>query len=82
MGETELHQENFEININLGGANQTINVNPEETTDGVEYFKCSLAGKNLTQVRREEDGNWEQIWGDLDMRTVEAIGKAIAAHTL
>ncbi len=82
MGETELHQENFEININLGGTNQTIYVNPEETTDGVEYFKCSLAGKNLTQIRREEDGNWEQIWGDLDMRTVEAIGKAITAHTL
>ena len=80
MGEIELHQENFEININLGGTDQTIHVSPEETTDGVEYFKCSLAGKNITQIRKEEDGTWEQIWGELDTKTVDAIGKAITAH--
>lgn len=81
MGDIELHQESFEININLDGTNQTIHVSPEETTDGVEYFRCSLQGENITQIRRDEDGNWEQIWGKLDTKTVDAIGKAITART-
>lgn len=81
MGEIELHQESFEININLDGTNQTIHVSPEETTDGVEFFRCSVEGKNITQIRREKDGNWEQIWGNLDTKTVDAIGNAIIAHT-
>lgn len=77
MGDIELHQESFEININLDGTDQTIRVSPEETTDGVEFFRCSLGEKNITQIRKEKDGSWEQMWGALDVKTIETIGQAI-----
>ena len=77
MGEIDLHQESFEININLDGTDQTIRVSPEETTDGVEFFRCSLGEHNITQIRKEKDGTWEQIWGTLDAKTVDTIGQAI-----
>lgn len=80
MGQSEVHQEDFEINIILNGSTKAIKVKPEETTDGAEYFKCSQANKNITQVRQEKDGTWEQIWGDLDNEMVQSIGKAISTH--
>jgi len=79
MGEKESYQRSFKITVNLNGKDETLQVSPEDTTDGIEYFKCNLEGKNITQIRREEDGNWEQIWGELDNKTVEEIGKAITA---
>lgn len=80
MGQSEVHQEEFEISIDLNGSKKTIKVKPEETTDGAEYFKCSQANKNITQIRQEKDRSWEQIWGDLDDATIQHIGKAINAH--
>lgn len=82
MGNTELHAQGFEIDVDLNGAAQTIQVVPEETTDGVAYFNCSLSGKNITQIRKEKDGGWEQIWGDLDPQAVTKIGNAISNKTL
>lgn len=79
MERSEVNQEEFEINITLNGSKQTINVKPEETTDGAEYFKCSQSSKNITQIRQEKDKGWEQIWGDLDNGTIQDIGKAINA---
>lgn len=79
MGEKDSYQRSLKITVNLNGKDETLQVSPEDTTDGIEYFKCNLEGKNITQIRREEDGNWEQIWGELDNKTVEEIGKAITA---
>lgn len=81
MEKLETHAENFEIDISLNGSVKTIQVQPEETTDGAEYFKCNLDGKNITQIRQEKDGTWEQIWGDLNNLDVVNIGKAIASHS-
>lgn len=80
MGQLEVHQEEFEINIILNGSNKTIKVRPEETTDGAEYFKCRESDKNICQLRQEKDSNWEQIWGNLDNETIQHIGKAINQH--
>ena len=80
MGKSGVHQEDFEISTILNGSEKTIKVKPEETTDGVEYFKCSHSGKNITQIRLEKDGSWEQIWGDLDNLSVQTIGKAISTY--
>lgn len=81
MENLEIQPEGFDINISLNGSMKTIQVKPEETTDGAEYFKCNLDGKNITQIRQEKDGSWEQIWGDLSNIDVVNIGKAIAAHS-
>lgn len=80
MGDIELSQESFEINVNLAGTSQAIRVRPQETTDGIEYFSCSIEGKNITQIRMEKEGGWEQIWGELDTKAVETIGQAIIAQ--
>lgn len=82
MKKMERNEQGFEISISLNGAHKTIRVNPEETTDGIEYFKCSLKGENITQIRKEKDGNWEQIWGKLDSQTVDAIGTAITGRSV
>ncbi|MEQ7800376.1 hypothetical protein ABDJ41_11270 [Pedobacter sp. ASV1-7] len=80
MENLDIQPENFDINISLNGSMKTIQVEPEETTDGAEYFKCNVEGKNITQIRQEKDGSWEQIWGDLSNIDVVNIGKAIAAY--
>lgn len=79
MEASEQHSEIFEISVQLSGSVQTIQVKPEETTDGAEYFKCSLNDQHITQIRQEKDGDWEQIWGELNSIDVNNIGKAIAA---
>ncbi|WEK20526.1 MAG: hypothetical protein P0Y49_05165 [Candidatus Pedobacter colombiensis] len=79
MEATELHSQDFEIEVNLNGKPTTIQVKTEETTDGAEYFTCMHSGKSLTEIRKEKDGSWEQIWGDLDQQTVNMIGSAISS---
>lgn len=79
-----VHQK-FSIHVNIG-ANEykalELEVQPEETTDGVPFFVCQTNGIEISQVRRDENNQWEQIWGDLDERTVKNIGKAIEMHDL
>jgi hypothetical protein len=77
MADLELHNPAFEIIVNLDGKNKTITVQPEETSDGVEYYICSLNGQQLTQIRQEEDNEWEQLWGELDQQAVNEIGAVI-----
>jgi hypothetical protein len=77
MKDMELHNQDFIVSINSNGSLQNIKVSPEETTDGVEYFKCKLGDENITQIRKDKDGNWEQIWGELDDESVNEIGLAI-----
>ena len=81
MKKVERNEQDFEIIVNLNEGHKTVRVSPEETTDGAEYFKCSLKGENITQIRKEKDGSWEQIWGKLDPKTVNIIGAAITAKT-
>lgn len=75
MGTTE----HFEIEAAIGDKRQKIQVDMAETTDGVPYYKCSTSGKELTQIRKE-DQRWTQIWGELPEAEVTAIGKLIDAY--
>lgn len=77
MADLELHNPEFEITAALNGANQTIQVQPDETSDGVEYFICKSEGEQLTQIRKDEDGQWEQLWGDLSQDEINSIGHQI-----
>lgn len=77
MTKIDLNNRDFEIKIEINNSFTTIKVNTEETTDGVEYFTCRLKNEQITQIRREKDGNWEQIWGKLDPKTIDTIGAAI-----
>ncbi|WP_316810887.1 hypothetical protein [Pedobacter heparinus] len=79
MKRTNLQQADFEITIQLNGAKKTLKISIKETTDGVEYFNCNINNKNITQVRKEKDGNWEQIWGNLTPQEVNTVGAAITA---
>ena len=77
MADLEENNPGFEITTSLNGANKTITIQPDETSDGVEYY-IGLTGKDqITQIRLDEDGNWEQLWGDLEPDEVDAIGEAI-----
>lgn len=77
MADLELHNPEFDIVINLGGQSKTITVKPDETSDGVEYFICKSGDEQITQIRLDEDQNWEQLWGELSDEEVATIGEAI-----
>jgi hypothetical protein len=77
MADLELHNPGFDIEANLDGGSKTIRVQPDETSDGVEYFICSTGDQQITQIRLDEDGNWEQLWGDLSQKDIDAIGERI-----
>ncbi|MDB5020071.1 MAG: hypothetical protein JWQ28_1198, partial [Pedobacter sp.] len=61
----------------INGQQESMVVKPQETSDGVEYFLCTVGDKQITQVRKEQADTWEQMWGDLDDEDVNAIGKEI-----
>ena len=77
MAELELNNPEFEIQVVLDDTSKILSVKPDETSDGVAYYNCMQDGKQLTQLRLDEEDNWEQIWGDLDQTEVDAIGTAI-----
>ncbi len=77
MADLELHNPGFDIEVSLDGSGKTIRVQPDETSDGVEYYICSSGDQQITQIRMDEDGNWEQLWGDLSQEDVNAIGGVI-----
>lgn len=78
MADLELNNPEFEITINLSEEQQAILVQPAETSDGVEYYKCSIGAKEITQIRQEDDGSWEQLWGELEQQDIDKIGLVIA----
>lgn len=80
MKDPQSQPDKFEIQVDLNGKAQTLTVSPDETSDGAAYFKCKISGKDITQVREEPGGEWEQIWGDLDAEAIQQIGKAIKKH--
>ena len=79
MADLELRNPEFKITVNLGGEELIINVEPAETSDGVEYYKCNSGAKEITQLRQDEDASWEQLWGELEQPDIDAIGSAITS---
>lgn len=77
MAEFALNNPEFEIIVMLSGEEKTLKVHPAETSDGVAYYKCSSGTDEITQIRKEAEGKWEQLWGQLDQRQVDTIGIAI-----
>lgn len=77
MADIELNNPEFDIVVNLGGTSKTVKVKPAETSDGVPYYSCYAGDAQITQVRLDEDGNWEQLWGELPQEDIEAIGELI-----
>lgn len=65
------------ITVNLSGTNQEIEVREGESSDGAPFYFCDLNDKRITQIRKDDHDNWEQLWGDLDEATVKRIGEAI-----
>ena len=77
MADLEVSNPEFEITVNIDGEEKQITVKPDETSDGVEFYKCTIASESFTQIRQGDEGEWEQLWGDLDQQTVDAIGSVI-----
>lgn len=77
MADLEENNPGFEITTSLNGENKTITIQPDETSDGVEYYIGLMGKDQITQIRLDEDGNWEQLWGDLSPDEVDEIGEAI-----
>lgn len=67
----------FYIIARIDGQEKHIKVIQLETTDGVPYYSCYIGEKELTQIRNETYGKWEQLWGNLDDETIQNIGLQI-----
>jgi hypothetical protein len=70
----------FDIEVSVNGAQKTLHIKPKETSDSVEYFICFDGESELTQIRLETEGKWEQLWGELSEEDVASIGEAIGKH--
>ena len=57
--------------------NKNLKIVQEETTDGVPFYAVEADGQVYTQVRKDENSQWKQIWGKADEAEVEALGKEI-----
>jgi len=77
MADLEENNPGFKITTSLNGENKTITIQPDETSDGVEYYIGLIGEDQITQLRLDETGGWEQLWGDLNQDEVDEIGEAI-----
>ena len=71
----------FKIEVSLNGQERNLHVKPDETSDGIEYFVVFDDENELTQIRLESEGKWEQLWGELSEEDVNTIGEAITKQT-
>jgi len=78
MADLELNNPEFDIVVELDGTSKTVKVQPDETSDGVPFYKCYSGEDLLTQIRLDEDNKWEQMWGELKQEDIDAIGEVIA----
>ena len=67
----------FNITAEIEGQEKQVNVTQLETTDGVPYYACHTEKGEITQLRNETYGKWEQLWGNLDDKTIQYLGKQI-----
>ncbi|WP_432708615.1 hypothetical protein [Pedobacter sp.] len=81
MTEFESQNPEFKIEVDFDGRTQPFQVRPEETSDGVTYYSCQQGGKTVTQLRPNEKGQWEQIWGTLSPQQIDALGAVIKKQT-
>ncbi len=72
--------ETFEIHIAGQFDDKPVTIRPEQTTDGVPIYQCSVEGTPIGQLRREPSGKWEQLWGNLPQDTVQHLGEVIASQ--
>jgi len=77
MADLEVNNPEFDITADLNGNSKTLKVKPDETSDGVPFYSCYSDDTQITQIRLDEDGNWEQMWGELEQEDVDAIGKLV-----
>jgi len=71
----------FYIIANIDGEEKHLKVIELETTDGVPYYSCFIGDNEITQLRNEIYGKWEQLWGNLSSETVNHIGEKILEKT-
>lgn len=71
----------FYIIANIEGEEKHIKVIELETSDGVPYYSCFIGEREITQIRKETYGKWEQLWGKLNIETVNDIGLKIEEKT-
>lgn len=74
----ESSQKEFYIIAEIDQQKKQIKVIGLETSDGVPYYSCLIGESEISQVRKETYGGWEQLWGDLPKEAVEQIGQEIA----
>lgn len=70
-------QINFYIIAEIDQLETRLKVTQLETTDGVPYYSCHDKETEITQLRNETYGKWEQLWGKLDSKTIQDIGSKI-----
>lgn len=70
-------EEDFYITAQIDAQEKQLKVVHLETTDGVPYYSCQLGNDEITQLRNETYGKWEQLWGNLDDKTIQHLGKQI-----
>lgn len=67
----------FYITATINEQKKDLKVVQLETTDGVPYYACFIGEEEITQLRKETYGKWEQLWGSLDYKTIQIIGLQI-----
>ncbi|RYF19462.1 MAG: hypothetical protein EOO42_14355 [Flavobacteriales bacterium] len=70
-------EKEFYIIAEVDRTERHIRVVELETTDGVPYYSCLTGETELAQLRNETYGTWEQLWGNLDDKSIQNIGKQI-----
>lgn len=81
MADLGTRNPDFKIEVSLNGQQRQLHVKPDETSDGIEYFIVFDDENELTQIRLESEGKWEQLWGELSQQDVNTIGEAITKQT-
>ena len=81
MADLGTRNPDFKIEVSLNGQQRNLHVKPDETSDGIEYFIVFDDENELTQIRLESEGKWEQLWGELSEEDVNTIGEAITKKT-
>lgn len=71
-----MQADKFQVAVQLKNGPSTLDVSVEPTSDGVDTYVCTAAGKEITHVRKDT-GIWKQLWGDLDPQAIEQVGKEI-----
>ncbi|MEH6306668.1 hypothetical protein RYH73_13515 [Olivibacter sp. CPCC 100613] len=72
----------FNIKAHIQGAEKTLRVDQQETSDGAPYYSCFDKDQQLAEIRKEESNEWVQLWGELDQASLISIGKAIEQKEL